>query len=458
MEKNSYPDQSKPNQTKPDQFGIAKIFQPSQWFFSSEVASSVLLLLTSISAVYLANSFISDAYEHILHTEISLFVGKYRISKSLVHWINDGLMSLFFFTVGLEIKREILVGELASFKKAMLPVVAAIGGMVFPGLIYMAFNYGTPGAGGWGVPMATDIAFSLGAVALFGKRLPIGLRVFLAAFAIADDLGAVIVIAIFYTKNIAWYYLVISLHFILALVLANLFWVRWLPLYLVLGLGTWLAVMGSGIHPTIAGVIVALTIPARGKYNTLKFVNEVKSIMDDFKCHEELCKRKDNILLNQGHLNSVHTLEMACHNVETPLQRLERVLHPWVAYLILPLFALGNAGLSFEGMDITSIAHPISIGIILGLFIGKPLGITLLSFTAVKIGLASLPEKVKWSHITGASMLGGIGFTMSLFIADIAFTSSAFLNYAKLGTLSGSILAIICGIGFLSISSRAGDK
>ncbi|QTA78001.1 Na(+)/H(+) antiporter [Desulfonema limicola] len=437
-----------------DQPGIIKIFQPYQWFFSSEVASSVLLLFASISAVYLANSFIADTYNHFLHTEISLFAGKYYISKSLVHWINDGLMALFFFTVGLEIKREILVGELASFKQAMLPVVAAIGGMIVPGLIYMFFNYKTPGAGGWAVPMATDIAFSLGAVALFGKRLPVSLRIFLTAFAIADDLGAVIIIAVFYTKNIAWYYVIISLCFVLALVLANLLWIRWLPLYLILGTGTWLAVMGSGFHATIAGVIVALTIPARGKYNTFKFVQEVKSIMDDFKCHDEQCKNKDNILLNEGHLNSVLTLEMACHNVETPLQRLERSLHPWVVYMVLPLFAFGNAGLSFEGMNISAIIHPVSMGIVLGLFIGKPLGITLLSFIAVKTRLASLPDDVKWNQVIGVSMLGGIGFTMSLFIADIAFTSADFLNYAKLGTLSGSMLSLIGGMVFLGFYSR----
>lgn len=430
---------------------LVKIFQPSQWFFSSEVLSSVLLLFTSLSAVYWANSFLAGHYQHFLHMELSLSLGKYHITKSIVHWINDGLMSLFFFTVGLEIKREILVGELASFKKAMMPVAAAAGGMIFPGLIYLALNHGKPGAGGWGVPMATDIAFSLGAIALFGKKLPVGLRIFLAAFAIADDLGAVIVIAVFYTKNIAWSYIIVAIHFILGLVLANYLWIRWIPLYIILGLGTWISVMGSGIHPTIAGIIVALTIPAKGKYNTLHFFKKVKAIMDDFECYEELCKHERAILLHKEHLNSVHTLEMACHDVETPLQRLERTLHPWVAFMILPLFAFGNAGLSFEGMTVSTAAfNPVTLGIILGLFIGKPLGISIFSFIAVKAGLASLPQGVKWPHIIGAGMLGGIGFTMSLFISDLAFVSPDLLNYAKLGTLSGSILSIVTGILFLN--------
>lgn len=432
--------------------GLQKIFQPHQWFISNEVFSSALLLFTSLSAVYWANSELADVYHHFLHTEISLFFGEARFGRSLLHWINDGLMALFFFTVGLEIKREVLVGELASVKKALLPVIAALGGMIFPAIIYLFFNHGTPNAGGWGVPMATDIAFSLGAIALFGTRLPLGLRIFLAAFAIADDLGAVLIIAIFYTKTISLVHIVVAAHFILGLFLANLLFVRWIPVYAILGFGTWIAVLGSGIHPTIAGVIVALLVPAQGKYNTLGFVRKVNGVMDDFECHEQSCDHAHGILLNQGHLNAVHTLEMACHDVETPLQRLEHAFHPWVAYLILPLFALANAGLSFQGMTVAdSIAHPVTLGIILGLFVGKPLGIVIFSFFAVKLGMASLPERVTWFHITGAAMLGGIGFTMSLFVSGLFFTSPDLINYSKLGILSGSILSAVAGLIFLGI-------
>ncbi|GBC59776.1 Na+/H+ antiporter NhaA [Desulfonema ishimotonii] len=457
---NSASDHSDHQAFPPETTGKNKLFQPSQWFFSSKVFSSVLLLFTSLSAVYWANSFLAETYQHFFHTELSVFLGKYRISHSLVHWINDGLMTLFFFTVGLEIKREILVGELASVKKAMFPVIAALGGMVVPAAIYLAFTWGTPAARGWGVPMATDIAFSLGAIALFGKRLPTGLRVFLAAFAIADDLGAVLVIAIFYTQDISWYYIIAGGHMILGLGLANFLGIRWLPVYLVLGFGTWVAAMGSGVHPTIAGVIVALLIPAQGKYNTRRFVNRVRSIVNNFDCSAaQPCDHKHAILLNPDQLNAVHSLELACHNAETPLQRLEHALHPWVAYAILPLFAFANAGLTFHGMTVSgAAAHPVTLGIVLGLFIGKPVGVTAFSFAAVRSGLAALPEGVRWPHILGAAMLGGIGFTMSLFISGLAFTTDDMLNYSKLGTLAGSVVSIIAGIAFLSVYNARQKK
>ena len=427
-----------------------RIFRPSQWFFTNEVISSLFLLLTSVSAVYWANSFLAGPYHRFLETELSVGLGRWAITHSLHHWINDGLMAIFFFTVGLEIKREVLVGELASPRKAMLPVVAALGGMILPGGIYMAFNYGTPYADGWGIPMATDIAFSLGAIALFGRRLPMGLRIFLAAFAIADDLGAVLIIAVFYTQDISWHFIVMGAHFLLGLLLMNILFVRWLPIYGILGFGAWMAAMGSGIHPTIAGVLAALFIPAQGKYNTLYFVRRVHYIMDNFQCQEQSCDHVHAILFNQGHLDAVQSLEMACHNVETPLQRLEHVFHPWVAFLILPLFAFANAGLSFSGMTAGSaLTHPVTLGIVLGLFVGKPLGIFLFSYLAVRLGLAELPESVRWSHILGAGMLGGIGFTMSLFISGLAFEDPALMNYSKLGILAGSILAVVSGALFL---------
>ena len=425
------------------------IVRPAESFFKKEASSSVLLLMATIIAIAWANSALAPFYHKFLHTHITLELGKHHISKSLLHWINDGLMTYFIFIVGLEIKREILVGELSSPKSALLPVIGALGGMLVPGVIYFALNRGTPTAGGWGIPMATDIAFSLGAIAVFGRKLPVGLRVFLSAFAIADDLGAVVVIAVFYTKEIIWSYLIICIFFVAGLVVANLLWIRWAVLYALLGLGMWLAVLNSGVHPTVAGFVVAMFIPARGKYDTDRFVRRVREIMDDFQCEEQSCGY--SILLDRGHLNAVHALEMACHEVETPLQRLEHSLHPWIAFGLLPVFAFVNAGLSLQGINIASILHqPLTLGITFGLLLGKPVGITLFSFLAVKSGIAALPAEVRWSHIVGAAMLGGIGFTMSLFVSGLSFTSPELLNYAKFGILLGSTLSAAAGLVFLT--------
>lgn len=425
------------------------IVRPAESFFKKEASSSVLLLLASLIAVAWANSSFAPAYHHLLHTDLTLALGELRITRSLVHWINDGLMTFFIFVVGLEIKREILVGELSSPKNALLPVVAALGGMLLPGAIFFVFNRGTATANGWGIPMATDIAFALGAIAVFGRKLPVGLRVFLSAFAIADDLGAVIIIAFFYTKEIVWSYLIICIFFVLGLVVANLLWIRWTLLYALLGLGIWIAVLGSGIHPTVAGFVVAMFIPARGKYDTDRFVKKVGKILDEFHCEEQSCGY--SILLNQGHLSAVHALELACHEVETPLQRMEHSLHPWIAFGLLPVFAFANAGLSLKGINVASVlAQPLTIGIALGLLVGKPVGVALFSFLAVKTNIAVLPAGVRWSHIIGAGMLGGIGFTMSLFVSNLSFVSPDLLNYSKLGILLGSILAAAAGLLFLT--------
>lgn len=433
----------------PTTFVADHIVRTAQSFFKKEASSSLLLLLASFFAVGWASSSFAPLYHGLWHTDLSLSLGDYRITKTIVHWVNDGLMTFFIFIVGLEIKREILVGELSSRKSALLPVVAALGGMLFPGIIYLALNRGTATAQGWGIPMATDIAFALGAIAVFGRKLPVGLRVFLSAFAIADDLGAVIIIALFYTKQIVWQYLLISIFFVVGLAVANLLWLRWALVYALLGLGVWVAVLGSGVHPTVAGFVVAMFIPARGKYDTDRFVQMVKKIMGEFECEEQSCGY--SILLDRGHLNAVHDLELACHDVETPLQRLEHALHPWVAFGLLPVFAFGNAGLTLKGMNIASAAvQPVALGITLGLFLGKPLGVTLFSYLAVKTGIASLPAEVRWSQILGAGMLGGIGFTMSLFISGLSFASPAIHNYCRLGILLGSILSATAGLLFLS--------
>lgn len=425
-----------------------QIFKPTQRFFRKEASSSLLLLGATIAALIWANSQIGDTYHRFWHTEVSVVFGDYNVSKTLVHWINDGFMALFFFTVGLEIKREILVGELASPRKALLPAISAVGGMVVPGLIYLAFNFGSEYSSGWGIPMATDIAFALGALALFGRKLPLGLRVFLAAFAIADDLGVVFIIALFYTKEIVWQYIVICIFLVLLLAVANFLWIRWALLYALLGLAIWFFILGSGVHPTVAGIIVSLFIPARGRYDTDRFLQNVNQLMDKFQCEDQSCGY--SILLNQEHLYAVHALEMACHDVETPLQRLLHTLHPWVAFLILPVFALSNSGLIFNEINLSEAAlHSVSLGVVFGLVFGKPIGIGLFSYLAVKFGAASLPEGVGWTHILGAAMLGGIGFTMSLFISDLSFSFPQILDYSKMAILAGSVLSAIVGIAFL---------
>ena len=425
-------------------------YKQYQWFFNKEVSGSVLLLVASVSAAVLANTAYAEHYEHLLHLDVAFSLGPFVYSSSLQHWINDGLMALFFFTVGLEIKREILIGELATPKMALLPIIAAAGGMIVPGLIYALFNYGKPSMAGWGIPVATDIAFSLGAIALLGRNLPVGLRIFLSAFAIADDLGAVIIIAVFYTKTISTTFLIASSICVLILFLANLFWVRWVPFYIIMGFLTWICVLGSGVHATVAGVVVAMLVPARGKYDMVRFKSLVQRILDAIHTNSEVDGHWFSIFIRPEHFNSVQELENACQDVATPLQRMEHALLPWVIFGILPLFAFFNAGLSFQQMPATAaIMHPVALGCLLGLLVGKPIGVGIAAYLAVRLDIATLPANVRWHHIFGAGMLGGIGFTMSLFIAGLSFTDPALLNYAKFGVFSGSILAGLAGLAFL---------
>ena len=425
-------------------------YKPYQWFYNKEVSGSVLLLLAAVSAAFLANSRFHEMYEHLLHLDISFYFGTFSYNSTLQHFINDGLMALFFFTVGLEIKREILVGELATPKMALLPLFAAAGGMIVPGLIYVAFNYGKPGIAGWGIPVATDIAFSLGVIAMLGRHLPIGLRIFLSTFAIADDLGAVIVIAVFYTESIAVNFLVASVICALILSIANLLYVRLIAFYVVMGIVTWACVLGSGVHATIAGVLVAMLVPARGKYDMVRFISVVRHIVGKMHASREIDGHWFSIFIKPEHLNNVQELETACHDVATPLQRMEHALLPSVIFGILPLFAFFNAGLSFQNLPVSAaVFNPVTLGCFIGLLVGKPIGISLASYLAVRSGVATLPINVRWNHIVGAGMLGGIGFTMSLFISGLSFTDTYLLNCSKLGVFSGSILSALAGLAFL---------
>jgi NhaA family Na+:H+ antiporter len=428
----------------------AGLIKPFQLFFQAQASSSILLICATAVALLWANSPFADIYHHFWESRLSIALGGYSLAKSLREWINEGLMAIFFFIVGLEIKREISGGELASLKKALLPVGAAFGGMVFPALVYFAFNHGTPAVHGWGIAMATDIAFALGALFILGKRVPVGLRVFLSALAIADDLGAVVVIALFYTETIHMSSLALGLAIVIFMGVANLLWVRKTLVYALLGIGLWLSFLGSGIHATVAGVLVAMCIPARGKYNTDRFLAEVGKYLGEFHCPTDGCGY--SILLNEKHRDAVQSIELACHHVETPLQRLEHSLHPWVAYLVIPVFALANAGLTLGTFDIAhALTSPVTLGVTFGLLFGKPLGIVLFSYLFTRRGLSSLPAGVSWSHIIGAGILGGIGFTMSLFITSLSFRDPLMRDFAKVGILIGSFVSGTLGIAFLHV-------
>lgn len=429
---------------KNENFGVG----PFQKFVRLEVSSSFVLLIATVVALLWANIHY-PSYQALWHTELSIHIGSWSLEKSLAHWIDEALMTLFFFMVGLEIKREILVGELASPKKALLPVAGAAGGMLFPAGIYALFNHGSPTAGGWGIPMATDIAFALAVLSILGSRIPLGLKIFLSALAIADDLGAVLVIALFYTQQIAWNFLAGAVFFLILLLVANRLWVRHSLVYVLLGIGLWACVLYSGVHATIAGVLVAMCIPARSRFETDRFIAQVRQHLSHFECEPGGCGF--TILLNHKHLDAVRTIEESCHLVETPLQRLEYSLHAGVTYLIIPLFALANAGLNLGGIDFElALTHPVTLGVGLGLFIGKPLGITLCTVLAARAMNIKLMQGLNYLHILGAGCLGGIGFTMSLFITGLSFSDSAFIGFSKFGIIASSLMAALLGLMVLT--------
>ncbi|HMG06533.1 MAG TPA: Na+/H+ antiporter NhaA [Chthoniobacterales bacterium] len=384
---------------------IQRLVRPFQEFADLEASGGLLLIGCTVAALVWANSPFAGSYFHFWHMDLTFGRIGGLLAKPLHFWINDGLMALFFLLVGLEIKREILVGELASFQRAVLPIAAALGGMIVPAAFYLLFNHGGPGAAGWGIPMATDIAFALGVLALLGSRVPTSLKVFLAALAIADDIGAVLVIAFFYTERISWISLGVGGVFFVALLAANRAGVRHLLIYAILGLGLWVAFLQSGIHATVAGVLLAIAIPTRQR-------------------------TASRAVLTSN---------------ESPMLRLEHALIPWNRYLIMPVFALANAGVILGGGAARSVVAPVSLGVICGLVIGKPIGIVLFSWLATRTRLAAMLDGIGWCQIVGVGMLGGIGFTMSLFIANLAFGEAPALETAKVGILVASVVSGIAG-------------
>jgi Na+:H+ antiporter, NhaA family len=430
---------------------IERVLSPFQRFFSTSAAGGLVLLAATAIALTWANSPWADAYRHLWETPVTVGAPGFGLTLSLHHWVNDGLMALFFFLVGLEIKREVLVGELASRRTAALPVAAALGGMLVPAVLYAAVNVGGPGAPGWGVPMATDIAFALGILALLGDRVPTGLRIFLAALAIADDLGAVLVIALFYTGALDWAALGGAAAVLAILLGLNRAGVRHPLTYALLGGVLWLCILASGIHATIAGVLLALTVPARTRISEDEFLARAEASLADFRAADE---PGTTVLTNHGHQAALQDLESATDAAQAPLQRMEHALHGLVAYVIMPIFALANAGVPLGGGLGVAARSPVAWGVVLGLVLGKPLGITLSSWAAVRAGAAELPAGVAWRHVHGAAWLGGIGFTMSLFIAGLAFADPAMLDTAKLGVLGASVCAGLVGLVLLRRASR----
>lgn len=425
---------------------IARILGPMQEFVHRSASSGVVLMVATLIALLLANSPLSESYDALLHAKISIIVGPFMLEESVAHWVNDGLMAIFFFLVGLEIKRELRVGELSNLRAALLPIVAAVGGVAIPAALYTAFNFGGAGAAGWAIPMATDIAFALGVLALLGKRIPFALTIFLTAVAIVDDLIAVLVIALFYTGGIDFMALGIGFAVLAVLLAANLMGIRTILFYVVLGVVVWLAFLESGVHATIAGVLVAWTVPARNRIDSAEFLERARSLLTRF---ESSRLQRSVMLTDAVQQHAVIELEEACEDVQAPLQKMEHSMHFWVQFIIMPIFALANAGVALSLGGIGGESGFVTLGIIVGLVLGKPIGLFGAAWLAVRSGIASLPDGVNWRQMLGASCLGGIGFTMSLFVGTLAFGESELLAAAKLGILIASVVAGSLGYGLL---------
>jgi Na+:H+ antiporter, NhaA family len=410
----------------------------------SEAFPGVLVVSCALLAILIANSPWSEAWNHVWHTELALRVGDVTIAKSVAHWINDGLMVLFFYFVGLEIKHEVLDGQLRTFREAVLPVAAAAGGMFLPAAVFaivVAAHGDVASARGWGIPMATDIAFALGVLALLGRRVPPSLKVFLATLAIVDDLGAVLVIAVFYTAEISWAHLGVGVLVLLVSYACNRVGVRRTWPYVVLGLALWILFLGSGVHATIAGVALALTVPARRALDEREFTRRGRLLLDEFDRVGE-----PDPLTNAQQLEVVQELQRHASDVQAPLQRMKHALHPLIAHLIVPLFALANAGVDLRGDLGETLVHPAAHGVFLGLVLGKPAGVLLATWAARRAFGSPLPDRTTWRHVHGVAWLAGIGFTMSLFIDSLAFASapSAFAA-SKIAILAASLLAGVIG-------------
>ena len=426
-------------------------------FTHSSTKAAGVMLLAAVVALVVANSGAYGPFLEFWHTEVGFLLGEQHASMSMAHIINDIFMAVFFLLVGLEVKYELTVGELTNIRQALLPIMAAVGGVLAPIVIYLLFNAGNPATShGWGVPTATDIAFALGVLALLGNRVPSGVRVFLSTLAVADDIIAILVIAIFYGQSPSPFWLAAAAVVMVVLMAMNRGHIYSLVPYILVGVVLWYCVFMSGVHSTIAGVLLAFTIPSGSRVNLRGFVawsgDKVREARDVF--------RPETPVIAQGdYLETVAALSQVARQVVPPATRLERKLYPWVYFGVLPLFALTNADVSFTGIDVGSmLTDPVLYGVMLGLLLGKPIGIMLMSLVIVKTKLASLPENVNWFHMLGASILGGVGFTMDIFVANLAFTDETHVATAKLGILAASLLAGVLGFVFLLLQAKAAQR
>lgn len=423
-----------------------KVATPFERFIHQQTTTGLVLMCMTVVALVLANSPLAEPYAHLFHTQLSISLGAYTLSYSLHHWINDGLMALFFFVIGLEIKREISSGELSEPKNALLPILAALGGVSAPALIYYTINAGLPGEHGWGIPMATDIAFAISALVLLGRRVPIALVTFLVALAIADDILAVTVIALFYTDQIHLFSLLMAFCVFALLIAFNRFGIHQPLPYFIMGGVMWLFMLESGVHATIAGILTALAIPHSPKFNPAFFEQHLTKLTQQFAAYPI----GENYALHAKQKGVLHQMEETIHCVQSPLNRLEHHFHLPVSLIVIPLFALANAGITLKFSEMQSVVfEPVTLGVMSGLIVGKVIGIAGVSFIAIKVGIAQMPKDTTMSQLFGVSFLGGIGFTMSIFIAELAWygapDNNLMLLQAKTGILFASLLAGIIG-------------
>lgn len=418
------------------------VVYPLREFISNSSMSGILLFCMAILAMIIMNSPWEHAFHHFWETPIRLSIGQFVLDKTLHHWINDGLMAIFFFVVGLELKREMVAGEFSEPRNAILPIVAALGGMIVPALTYALFNRGLPSISGWGIPMATDIAFALGVLYLLGDKVPLSLKLFLTALAIADDLGAVLVIAIFYSNDISVNMLLLGGLFFLLMLLANRVGVRSPLVYAVLGIGgLWTCFLLSGVHATIAAVLAAFTIPVTVKVKDFEYINEMERSIQHFKDSDT----NDLPIVTPEQLHVIEHIRDVSVKALTPLQQLEHALHPLVLFIIMPIFALSNAGVHLGAGLADMLKQPVTLGVFFGLLAGKVIGVVGCVWITVRLGIAKFPEGMNTKNLWGLGFLTGIGFTMSLFVTSLAFNNDSFITMAKIGILSASLLAGIIG-------------
>ncbi len=428
---------------------------PIKNFIEKQTSVGLVLIFSAVLAMIVANSPLAEAYHSLWKQYIHLGINDFVLRKNLLHWINDGLMSIFFFMVGLELKREILQGELSSFGKSILPVAAAIGGMLVPAAIYYYLNAGGPGVSGWGIPMATDIAFALGILFLLGDRVPFTLKILLTAIAIVDDLGAVLVIAFFYTSEISLESLAVGAFFLLILITANIIGIRNTLFYAIMGIGgLWMAILLSGVHATIAAVLAAFAVPTSKRINTPLFLRKAKMLVFEIKQHYR-DREKNPVEAEEKITHTIEKFSSLTEDATPPLQRLEHALYPFVSFVVLPLFAFANAGVTIDVASFDILHSPVTLGVIFGLIFGKFLGIVIFTRLMVFFKISALPRNVKWKHIYGLGFLAAIGFTMSLFITELAFVDEALQAQAKIGILFASMLAGLIGYFYLNIISKA---